>query len=352
MADVDQVLCPGPGANCPAVEDRILLYRDTAHLTNVAAVVLTPRVDRLLTDLLAASPGTPGGSSGSGTGSSSGGGGGTGSGAGASWKPLFRDDFNGPAGSRPSAAAWQYDLGSCYPGCPAAQWGTGEQETMTDSTANVRLDGAGSLEIVPTRTDGKWSSGRIESRRADLAAPPGGVLRIEASLQLPAVTGPAAAGYWPAFWTLGAGLRNGYTGWPGIGELDVMENVDGLGSVFGTMHCGTVAGGPCREPRGLGSGAQDCPGCAAGFHTYAVEVDRSVSPEQVRWYLDGREYHRVSAAGIDPAAWDLAVHHGMFVILAVAMGGGLPTALGGRLGPATLPGQPLRVNYVTALVKG
>lgn len=39
---VNPVLCPGDGPTCPAVRDRILLYRDDAHLTNVAAVVLAP----------------------------------------------------------------------------------------------------------------------------------------------------------------------------------------------------------------------------------------------------------------------------------------------------------------------
>ncbi|MEW1630126.1 acyltransferase family protein [Streptomyces sp. NPDC089173] len=46
---VNQVLCPGDGPTCPAVRERIVLYRDDAHLTNTAAVVLTPRLERLLT---------------------------------------------------------------------------------------------------------------------------------------------------------------------------------------------------------------------------------------------------------------------------------------------------------------
>src|SRR5690606_19424267 len=47
---VNPALCPGDGPTCPAVRERILLYRDDAHLTNVAAVVLTPRLERLLTE--------------------------------------------------------------------------------------------------------------------------------------------------------------------------------------------------------------------------------------------------------------------------------------------------------------
>lgn len=318
---VNSVLCPATGPLCPAVLDRILLYRDDAHLTDVAAVVLAPRLERLLMR--------------------------TGAPAAGGWTELLREDFDGPAGSRPAASRWLYDRGTCYPGCPAPQWGTGEIETMTDSTDNVRLDGKGALEIVPTRRAGRWYSGRIESRRSDFAPPPGGVLRIEASIALPDVTGAKAGGYWPAFWTLGAGLRDGYTGWPAIGEIDVMESVNGRDSVFGTLHCGTVAGGPCKEPTGLTSPRQKCSGCRGAFHAYAVEVDTAPGAEELRWYLDGRVYHRVKASAMDAATWDRAVKQGQFLILNVAMGGALPTADGATEGPATEAGHPMRVARVT-----
>lgn len=327
---VNPVLCPGVGPTCPAVLDRILLYRDDAHLTNAAAVVLTPRLERLFTEsgaLPAVAPAAAPGAAG--------------------WTRMLRDDFDGPAGSRPSEANWLHDTGTCYPGCPAPRWGTGEIETMTDSTDNVRLDGKGVLEIVPTRTDDRWSSGRIETRRSDFAPPPGGALRIEASIALPDVTGAKAAGYWPAFWTLGAPLRDGYTGWPGIGELDVMESVNGRDSVVATMHCGILGGGPCQEPAGLTSGPQPCDGCRSGFHSYAVEIDLSPGAEEVRWYLDGRVHHRVAASRMDRETWKRAVDHGLFLILNVAIGGSLPLADGAGPGPDTEPGHPMRVDHVT-----
>ncbi|WEH36347.1 SGNH hydrolase domain-containing protein [Streptomyces sp. AM 4-1-1] len=325
---VNDVLCPARAATCPAVLDRILLYRDDAHLTNAAAVVLTPRLERLLTDA-GGLPRAPA----------------------SGWTQVFRDDFDGPAGSGPSAARWTYDIGTCYPGCPAPRWGTGEIETMTDSTDNVRLDGRGALEIVPTREGGHWRSGRIETRRADFTAPPGGMLRIEASLALPDVTGRAAEGYWPAFWTLGGELRDGWTGWPGVGELDIMESVNGRDTVFGTMHCGLLAGGPCAEPVGLVSAPRACPDCRTGFHTYAVEVDRTRGAEEVRWYVDGRVHHRVSAARMDRATWDRAVNHGMFLILNVAIGGNLPVTDGATATGATEPGHPMRVDRVTVATR-
>ncbi|MFE9699610.1 SGNH hydrolase domain-containing protein [Streptomyces sp. NPDC006270] len=333
---LNPALCPGNGPTCPAVRDRVLLYRDDAHLTNVAAIVLAPRLERLLTESGAlppaatAPPAAPGAEG---------------------WTELLRDDFDGPAGSRPSPANWQYDLGTCYPGCPAPRWGTGEIETMTDSTDNVRLDGRGVLEIVPTRKGGTWRSGRITTVRSDFAPPPGGVLRIEASIALPDVTGPAAAGYWPAFWTLGSALRDGYTGWPGVGELDVMESVNGRDTFFGSMHCGILEGGPCEEPVGLTSGPQACADCRTAFHTYAVEVDLSPGAEEVRWYLDDRVYHRVRAAAMDAGTWKRAVDHGVFLILNVAIGGKLPEADGATAGPATEPGHPMRVDLVRVFTR-
>ena len=243
----------------------------------------------------------------------------------AGWSTVFSDDFTGAANTGVNTANWLYDLGHGYPG-GAANWGTGEVETMTNSTQNVFQDGAGHLVIKPIRDGaGNWTSGRIETQRTDFAAPAGGKLRIEASIQQPNVSGAAALGYWPAFWALAAAARPvGATNWPGVGEWDIMEDINGLSSEFGTLHCGVRPGGPCNETTGIGSGQRACGGCQTGYHTYAVEYDRSVSPEQLRWYLDGNNYFTVNANQVDATTWNNAVHHGFFIILNVAIGGRLP----------------------------
>jgi beta-glucanase (GH16 family) len=160
---------------------------------------------------------------------------------------VFGDDFTGVAGTRLNETNWLYDLGTGYPG-GAPNWGTGEVERMTSDSANVSMDGAGHLAITPRRdAAGNWTSARIETRRTDFQPPAGGKLRIEASLQQPNVTGAAAAGYWPAFWALGAPARPvGATNWPSVGEIDIMEDVNGLSSVFGTLHCGPSIPGTCN----------------------------------------------------------------------------------------------------------
>jgi hypothetical protein len=265
----------------------------------------------------------------------------------ASWSLVFSDDFNGPAGQLPSSQSWLFDLGTGYPG-GAANWGTGEVETMTSNPANVSLDGTGNLRITPLRgANGTWTSARIETQRTDFAAPAGGKMRVEGRLQQPNVSGTAALGYWPAFWSMGAAARPvGATNWPSIGEIDVMEDINGRSSEFATLHCGTSPGGPCNENTGIGSGERPCSGCQTGFHTYAYELDRSVSPEQIRWYLDGANFFTVSSNQVDATTWNNATHHGFFLILNVAMGGGFPAAFGGGPTASTVSGVPMVVDYV------
>jgi beta-glucanase (GH16 family) len=266
---------------------------------------------------------------------------------------VFSDDFNGAANTGVNTANWLYDLGHGYPG-GAGNWGTGEIENMTNSTANVYQDGASHLVIKPIRDGaGNWTSGRIETQRTDFAAPAGGKLRVQASIQQPNVSGAAAAGYWPAFWMLGAAARPvGATNWPSIGEIDILEDINGRSSEFATLHCGVGSGGPCNETTGLGSGERACSGCQTGFHTYTMEYDRSVSPEQIRWYLDGNNFFTLNSNVVDATTWNNATHHGFFIILNVAMGGGFPAAFGGGPTGSTQSGVPMLVDYVAVYTSG
>jgi beta-glucanase (GH16 family) len=261
----------------------------------------------------------------------------------AGWTLDWSDDFNGAAGTGVDTSKWLYDIGTSYPG-GAANWGTGEVATMTSSTANVFQDGQGNLNIKPIRdTKKNWTSGRIETQRTDFQPDAGKVMAVEARIQMPNVTGSAAQGYWPAFWMLGAPFRGNYTNWPSVGEIDIMENVNGVNTVWSTLHCGTSPGGPCNETTGLG-GSTACTGstCQAAFHVYRVEWDRSGASEQLRWSLDGVVFHTVNEGDVDATTWANATDHGFFIILNVAMGGSWP----GRPGGLTQSGVPMLVDYV------
>ncbi|PGH42557.1 1,3-beta-glucanase [Micromonospora sp. WMMA1996] len=272
------------------------------------------------------------------------------------WSLVWSDDFTGAANTLPSSANWIVDTGTSYPGGPA-NWGTGEIQTYTSSTANLAHDGSGNLRITPLRdAAGRWTSARIETVRANFKPPSGGVLALEGRIQMPNVTGAAAAGYWPAFWALGSPYRGNYQNWPGIGEFDVMENVNGINSVWGVLHCGVAPGGPCGEFNGIGA-SRACPGstCQSAFHTYRFEWDASVSPQQLRWYVDGQLFHTVGQNQVGEPYWGQMTNHaGYFLLLNVAMGGGFPDGVAGSATPtaATVSGRSMLVDYVAVYTRG
>lgn len=266
-----------------------------------------------------------------------------------SWDLVWSDEFNGSPGSQPSTSDWIYDIGHNYPGGPV-NWGTGEIAAHTNDPANVSMDGSGNLEITALRDGaGAWTSARIESVRTDFKPPSGGSLKVEGRLQLPQVTGEAALGYWPAFWALGSPFRGNYQNWPGIGEFDFMENVNGLDWTFGTLHCGVAPGGPCNEFNGI-AGQTYCGGsCHNGFHTYGFEWDESGPAGQLRWYADGTLYHTIDEGDLPADTWaQMTDHAGYFLMLNLAIGGAFPDGVSGQTTPtaATESGHSMLVDYV------
>ena len=262
----------------------------------------------------------------------------------------WSEEFIGSVNSLPNLANWIVNTGTSYSG-GAPQWGTWEVETYTSRPENLRLTGDGKLAITPLRDEaGKWTSGKIETQRTDFQAKPGGKMRIAASISLPDVSGPAAYGYWPAFWTLGDTFRKNVTDWPRAGEYDIMENVNGKNAVWGTLHCGVWGGGPCHETDGISGSHESCPGsaCEGNFHTYALIVDRSSSPEKIVWSVDGLEYHSVRSTDLPADVWEQTVHHGHFILLNVAMGGAFPDKnLPGTTPQAsTVPGKTMYADWV------
>jgi beta-glucanase (GH16 family) len=255
------------------------------------------------------------------------------------WTTVFSDDFAGSAGSAPSSANWFYDIGTGY--------GTGETEHTTNSTDNVYLDGNGHLVLKAVDNGGTWTSGRIETTRDDFQAPPGGRLELTASIQQPA---PAAGlGYWPAFWALGAPMRTG-GGWPGSGEIDMMEDVNALDQASQTLHDAAGSSGhPLIACPGGGSS------CQSGYHTYSVVVDRTdTNAESLQFVMDGTVESTVTEASVGTSAWQQAIDHGFFMILDLAMGGNYPDGICGCTTPtaATSSGASLSVGYVAAYEQG
>jgi beta-glucanase (GH16 family) len=258
----------------------------------------------------------------------------------------WADDFDRPAGTIADPANWTYSTGCCF--------GVHQVANMTTSLDNVYHDGSGNLVIRAIKDRTRWTSGRLETRRADFGATPGGVMRVQASIQQPNVTPTNGLGYWPGFWMLGAGIRSGGT-WPDVGEIDIMEGVNGLSKVWSTLHCGVNPGGPCNEPYGLApSAGYACSGCQTAFHTYAVEVDRSKAVEEIRSYLDGVLYQTIKASDVGATTWARAVDHPFSILLDLYIGGDFPNGVCNCTTPnrtTTVSGGMLKVSYVAVYNK-
>jgi hypothetical protein len=212
---------------------------------------------------------------------------------------VWNDDFTGAANTSPSAANWLLRTGTSYPG-GAANWGTGEVETASASTANVYLDGAGKLTIKAIRDGaGNWTSGRLETQRTDFEPLAGQQTRFTAVLRQPDVAN--GLGYWPGFRATGAAYRGNYNNWPGVGETDIMTDVNGRSQLSQTLHCGTAPDGPCAEYNGRQQRLASCTGCQTGYHEYARS---STAPRPTRrsgsTWTDGRPGSSASRRSASP----------------------------------------------------
>ncbi|MER7894549.1 glycosyltransferase [Micromonospora sp. NPDC094482] len=241
---------------------------------------------------------------------------------------VWRDDFDGPAGQLPSPADWIVQTGHHYPGGPT-NWGTGEIQRYERSPRNVRLDGTGNLIITATVDgDGQYHSARIETRRADLAPPTGGTLRMQARVRL-----PAARGSWATFWALGSSFRRDLR-WPQSGEIDVIEyRGSAADEVYGVLHCPG-----CNEPVGRRARHHDAGGLTGDFHTYTV--DWHAQPRRIDWYVDGAHYQSITPEAVDG---DWAFDQPVFLLVNLAVGGWWP----GQPSPEDYPAHMV-VDYIEA----
>ena len=240
----------------------------------------------------------------------------------------WSDEFSTANGSSPDSSKWVMETGG-------TGWGNNELETYTNRTQNAHVQD-GNLVITAaketyTGSDGvtrDYTSARIKT--AGMLEQKYG--RFEASVQI-----PQGQGMWPAFWMLGNNV--GTVGWPGCGEIDIMENIGKEpDKVHGTMH------GPGYSGSG-GLGGTDTLASgkfADGFHLFAVEWE----PNVVRFYVDSTLYETRTPADLPPGTtW--VFDHPFFIILNVAVGGDWP----GPPDKTTVFPQNMLVDYVRVYTK-
>ena len=249
------------------------------------------------------------------------------------WKLVWSDEFNGPAGTPPNPANWNYDLGN------NGGWGNGEAEVYTNSPNNVFQDGNGNLVIRAIRdSSGNFTSARLQTgspgastQTTDLSWQFG---RVEARIKL-----PFGLGVWPAFWMLGENI--GTVSWPECGEVDIMENFgtfnNNLSINNGTAHGPGYSGGNgITQAYTLPFGET----VSDDFHVYAIEWSRN----SVEFFVDGASYHLVTPASL-PSGTNWVFNNPFFILLNLAIGG--PNTFLGTPDPnAPFPNQDMLVDYV------
>lgn len=207
------------------------------------------------------------------------------------WADEFRGDENDP----PNPDHWTYDLG-------AGGWGNNELQYYTDRTENVDLNGDGFLRIQARRETfegAPFTSARIKSEA--LQEIQYGRIDIRARA-------PQERGVWPALWMLGNDISE--VGWPGCGEIDIME-------IFGQRSIGVAVHGPGYSGGdAIGFPYEPAENFADEIHTYSLVWD----PEHLAWLIDDELVASINPSDL-PEFTPWVFDHPFFFIVNVAVGG-------------------------------
>jgi beta-glucanase (GH16 family) len=220
---------------------------------------------------------------------------------------VFEEEFNG---TTLNTSTWFAETGTGNNG-----WGNNEKQYYTSSENNIKV-ADGYLNIIARHqpnyngSGANFTSARIITRNKKSWL----YGKFEARMKL-----PAGRGMWPAFWMLPQ-PPNPYGGWPGSGEIDIMEyRGDRITRAEGTLHYGDDWPGNDFDNTAyfLTSGT-----FANSFHVFSIEWE----PGIIRWYVDGKLFktetqnpNSLSKATNNPNKWPWDKN--FFMILNLAVGG-------------------------------
>jgi beta-glucanase (GH16 family) len=260
---------------------------------------------------------------------------------------VWSDEFSNSTGANAQAnpAIWMYLTGGDSNSSVDIHCAYGSTTTPC-STAypNSFVGTDGYLHILAQQPSaGVYTSARLETQ--GLFSFQYG--RLEARIWVP--EGP---GIWPAFWLEGNNAAT--VGWPGCGEMDVMERINAAGlppvgtqsnpamgttdwnegSIHGTGFTGGNLGGTYDFTGGQ---------TAAGWHTYGMIKTAS----SIAYYVDDSTHPYVtfmpsSIAGLPGSVWPFDNGQGNYLILNIAVGGSWP----GAPNASTVFPSEMLVDYV------
>jgi hypothetical protein len=139
-----------------------------------------------------------------------------------------------------------------------------------------------------------------------------------------------------------------------VGEIDILESINGENKAWHVVHCGVAPDGPCKEFSGI---SNITTGVKRGvWHTFGWEIDRrrgrnGTKGEKMSWFVDNRLQWTLREEELgDDDAWTALAANEKFLLLNVAVGGSFPDAVAGFKTPtnATVGGDgaSMEVDYV------
>ena len=227
---------------------------------------------------------------------------------------VWSDEFtnSGSSNAQPNPLVWGYDTGG-------GGWGNNELETYcawasnmtpcSSSAPNAYVGTDSALHIVAQQqSSGGYTSARMKTE--GLFSFQYGRIEVRARVA-------EEQGLWPAFWLLGNNMST--VGWPGCGEMDVLERVNAAGSpdwnagsIHGTGFTGSALGTQYSFPSGQN---------AAGWHTYGMIWKKG----SVSYYIDDSSqpyatFTPTSIQNYSGSVWPFD-NGPAFIILNMAVGG-------------------------------
>ena len=135
-------------------------------------------------------------------------------------KLIFSDEFNYTG--KPNAAKWNQETGNNRGNNDEEQWYTKSLDNSYVSNGSLKI-----VALNKKTVNYNYTSARLNT--CNNFSYTYGTLEIRAKL-------PKGRGAWPALWLLGENRNNNCVPWPLCGEIDLLENVNGLNEIHNSLH--------------------------------------------------------------------------------------------------------------------
>ncbi|WP_348667352.1 glycoside hydrolase family 16 protein [uncultured Polaribacter sp.] len=226
---------------------------------------------------------------------------------------IWSDEFE--TSGNPCNDNWLYDIGNGSGG-----WGNNESQYYTRENAIVQDNVLKIKAKKETYRGYSYTSSRMKTQNKFSFT----YGRVEVRAKL-----PSGGGTWPGIWMLGDDITT--VGWPGCGEIDIMEHRgNNQGVTSSAIHMAAGYGNtPFVHERDRVSDV------STNFHTYGIDWTK----DKIDFTVDGFVHYTYSPANKTNSNWPF--NKPQFIILNVAMGG----SLGGAIDPAFAESS-MEIDYV------